>query len=259
MENAGLTKNPHIVMKDQDFESLNEMVKMFNKPEIGVAILDSVMAVSPISEQEGSVSDANMGRRAKMIGTWVKQMFSIVKYNKEEKIFIATNHLFANIGTIPGTYTPGGRTLQGFTSLHLKIQKARKGMKPITFDNGSWLLSGSVEETNFGAKGMGFNLFVVGGWGVHRGITAIYDCLSFGLAEEDKGNISIGGKKVGKLKTMVNDFTKDENFEPFLFTINENLSSLTAYDSKKKPVKKEKEVEEEEEVDEKGAQEVWDA
>lgn len=257
MENCGLTVNPHIVMEGQDFESLNGMVKEFAKPEIGVGILDSVMAVSPISEQEGSVSDANMGRRAKLIGTWVKQMFGVVKHSKEEKIFIATNHLFANIGTIPGTYTPGGRTIQGFTSLHLKIQQARKGMKPITFDNGSWLLSGKVDNTNFGSKGSEFNLFVIGGWGVHKGITAIYDCLSFGLAEEDKGNISIDGKKVGKLKTMVNDFTKDENFEPFLSTISENLPSLTAVDSKKKPAKKEKE--EEEEVDEKEAQETWDA
>lgn len=264
MENCGLTINPHIVMEGQDFESLNGMVKEFSKPEIGVGILDSVMAVSPISEQEGSVSDANMGRRAKLIGTWVKQMFGVVKHSKEEKIFIATNHLFANIGTIPGTYTPGGRTIQGFTSLHLRLSQARRGMKPIFFDGGGWLLNGKVDNTNFGEKGREFNLFVIGGWGVHKGLTALYDCLGFGLATEERGVVSLNGTKVGKIKTLVEDFTHTEKFDPFVSALADNLDTLLKPVESKKKTKKGKdedveEDEEEEKVDEKAVQELFDA
>lgn len=264
MENCGLTIDPRIVMEGQDFESLNKMVKDFQKDDVGVAILDSVMAVSPISEQEGSVSDANMGRRAKLIGTWVKQMFGVVKHSEDEKIFIATNHLFANIGTIPGTYTPGGRTILGFTSLHLRLSQARRGMKPIFFEGGSWLLNGKVDNTNFGEKGKEFNLFVIGGWGVHKGLTAMYDCLGFGLATEERGVLKLEDKSYGKVKALVGGYANDKLYEDFHAVLEKNLAELSTPVATPKKAKKGKadeveDDEDEEKVDEKEAQELFDA
>lgn len=227
LEWAGMTINPYLVFEDEDYKSLDKMSDVFAQDDVGVGVLDSVMAVSPISEQEGSVQDANMGRRAKITSVWVKQMFHVVKHAKEEKIFIATNHIFPMLGTIPGTYTPGGKSLLGFTSLHIKLSPARKGMKPIYYDNPTaWLMNGKVENSNFGPKGREFNMFIIGGLGIHRGLTAVYDCLKYGLAEESKGVIYIDGDKIGKIRGMVEDFQNLDQFAPFHAILEENKMAL---------------------------------
>lgn len=248
LEWSGMTINPYIVFEDEDYKSLDKMSEMFAKDDIGVGILDSVMAISPMSEQEGSVQDANMGRRAKITSTWVKQMFHVVKHSKDEKIFIATNHLFNTLGGIPGTYTPGGRALLGFTSLHIKLAPARKGMKAVTFD-GAWLMNGKVEESNFGPKGREFNLFVIGGLGIHRGLTAVYDCLKYDLAEEVKGVVYLQGEKMGKIKNMLEDFQNADLFRPFHDILEENKLVLASGKAISKRAKKEEEPDDDEEVD----------
>ena len=246
LEWSGMTINPQIVFEDEDYKSLDRMSKVFAQEDICVGILDSVMAVSPISEQEGSVQDANMGRRAKIMSAWVKQMFHVIKHSKDEKIFIATNHLFPTIGSIPGTYTPGGRTLLGFTSLHIKLTQARKGMKPVIFE-GARLLTGKVEKANFGPEGKEFNLFIIGGLGIHRGLTAVYDCLKYELAEEVKGVVYLQGDKVGKIKNMYEDFQTDTVFVPFHKVLEEHKMDLAAG----KSVGKKSKQEDDEELDEK--------
>lgn len=226
LEWSGMTLNPYIVFEDEDYKSMDKMSKVFAQDDVGVGILDSVMAVSPISEQEGSVSDANMGRRAKITSTWTKQMFHVVKHSKVEKIFFAVNHLFTKIGGIPGTYTPGGRTLLGFTSLHIKLSQAYKGMKPVTFENSSWLLNGKIEKANFGPTGKEFNLFIIGGLGIHKGLTAVYDCLKYGLAEEEKKVVFLQGNKIGKIQNMLEDFQNKGLFQPFHDALEENKLEL---------------------------------
>lgn len=255
LEWSGMTVNPYLVFEDEDFKSLDKMSDVFAQDDVCVGILDSVMAVSPVSEQEGSVQDANMGRRAKLIGTWVKQMFNVVKHAKQEKIFFATNHLFPTIGSIPGNYTPGGRTLLGFSSLHIKVSQARKGMKPVSFDGSSWLLNGKVEESNFGPKGKEFNLFIIGGLGIHRGITAVYDCMKYGLAEEIKGTVYLQGNKTAKIKNMLEDFQNDDLFAPFHAILEENKKELAQGIT----IKKVKAEDDEEEVDTKEVDEAYES
>lgn len=245
LEWSGMTINPYIVFEDEDYKSLDEMSTVFAQDDICVGILDSVMAISPVSEQEGSVQDASMGRRAKVTSVWTKQMFHVVKHAEQEKIFFAVNHLFPQLGSIPGTYTPGGRTLLGFTSLHIKLTQARKGMKPVAFD-GAWLLNGKVENSNFGPKGREFNLFLIGGLGIHRGLTAVYDCLKYELAEEKQGTIYLQGNKMGKVKNMLEDFQNADLFKPFHEILEENKIAL----AQGKPVaKKKKQDDDEEDVD----------
>jgi hypothetical protein len=136
-------------------------------------------------------------------------------------------------------------------------------MKPIFFEGGSWLLNGKVDETNFGEKGKEFNLFVVGGWGVHRGLTAMYDCLGYGLATEERGVLKLEDKSYGKVKALVEGYANDKLYEDFHAVLQENLDTLSKPVQPKKGKKgKADEVEDDEdekEVDEKAVQELFDA
>lgn len=257
LEFCGLTKDPYIVAEVEDFKSLDKSVEMFAGDKIGVAILDSVMAVSPVAEQKGSVNDAVMGRRASLVGKWVKKMYPLTKHSKQQKIFIAVNHVFSNVGGIPGFHTVGGNTIQAYTSIHVRLQQGRKGMKPITFE-GARLLIGKVEKANFGPDGKQFNLFVIGGLGIHRGLTAVYDCLMYGLAEEKKEGDKKNSKeylylldnKMGTVKDLYADFQNEALFEPFYTALADHKQGLVNWKPKPKAKPKKEEIDDDDESEE---------
>lgn len=219
---AGLTREPAVVLEDTDEATVEALRKSFDRDRFAVGILDSVMAISPIAEQEGKAGDANMGRRAKLTSTWVKQMFHTIKTSKEEKIFFAINHLYNNLGT-PGTYTPGGKALVGFTSLHIKLQRAY----PKIENNLGWLVEGVVEQANFIPHGRMFNLYVIGGYGIHRGLTAVFDCLMFGLAEKNKQGFVVCGDYKARLSALMDHPEDNEMFEPFIQALDDNKASIS--------------------------------
>ena len=66
-------------------------------------------------------------------------------------------------------------------------------------------------------KNLTFLLFVLSGKGIHRGLTAVVDCLELGLAESQKV-IKIGDTSFGYLKNITEEAQagNEDFFQPFI-------------------------------------------
>lgn len=181
---------------------------------VGAAIFDSIGAVSPIGEQEGSVADANMGRRALLAGKFLRKAErSIQRWRDNDCNVFLTNHLHPNMG-MAGQSTVGGKAIEYHCLLQLRLYAETK------FDDGSLLDQGTIYKVRFRGDARHratFNLFIKAGQGVHVGLTALHDCLSYELAAKDNGRISMGGKSYGFLSKMIEEQWNDpELYQPFI-------------------------------------------
>lgn len=237
---SGLSGNCEFVLEDDHNKSLGKLKKVFAQEDVLGTVLDSVHALLSVAEEEGEAVDANMGRKAKMASTYIKQVYQLMTTSKQDKFFILTNLLFPNLGTM-GYHTSGGMTPNSLTSIHIKLQKGRIKNKEVSFEQGR-LLKGKVEKNNFGVTGKEFNVFVLGGYGIHRGLTAVYDCLHYGLAEEGR-KISLDGVKIASIKDMIENHRDGELFKPFVTALNEASGFSTSLDESDEGIQTPEEIE----------------
>lgn len=221
---SGLDSNAHFILQDDHNAALTELKAQFSREDTVATLLDSIASLTSTAEAEGGVEDANMGRRAKMLAVHVKQIYGALLSSKTDKAFFLTNMLFANLGSI-GYHPSGGLAPRQLTSIHLKLDRTYH-KKWIEYPEGR-LLTGKVEKNNFGKTGQEFNFFVLGGYGIHTGMTAVFDCLSFGYASEGR-SIQLNDKKYGSLKDMASDAHDEERFEPFIQTMQQAIPELIA-------------------------------
>lgn len=246
---AGYDGNVEIVMHpDSHSKTLKKLNKIYGTADVCAALLDSAYACMSTAVAEGEAEDSNMGRDAKMLATFVRQIYGDTTQSKQDKFFIITNMLFPSIGGAPrrpgmpvAMETPRGRTISGLTSIHIKLTQGYRKNKAVKSDTGR-LLAGKIEKNNFGPTNREFIVYTVGGIGIHVGLTAMYDALNYGLAEEIKGaKVAIDGEIIGSIKNLTESWEDNSVFEPFLQVIKDNKEQII---SGKKKVVKEKEVEE---------------
>lgn len=183
---------------------------------VQAAILDSVGAISPIGEQEGSVADANMGRRALLAGKFLRKAErSVQRWRDDNCNVFLTNHLHPNMG-MAGQSTVGGKAIEYHCILQLRLYAQEK------FDDGSLLDQGTIYKIRFRGDARNranFNVFIKAGKGVHIGLTAVFDCIGYEFAAKEKqtGVITMGGKSYGRLSRMIEEKWDDpELFQPFI-------------------------------------------
>jgi hypothetical protein len=181
-------------------------------------ILDSVAAISPVSELNSGSEEANMGRRAKTVSTHMRKMISFVRVNP--RLFIYTNHTLPNIAWI-GSYTPGGQGLHYLNAIRIRMKSEKFFPK-----DGSFVISGTVEKNRYGFKDRSFSAFFLMGYGLHPGMTAIWDCLKMKILTLPKGESQLRWKETGETIPKLMAYTKaaragDESvFEPFHQALN---------------------------------------
>lgn len=182
--------------------------------DVGAAVFDSIGAISPIGEQEGSVADANMGRRAKIVANFLRKAErSVQRWREDDCNLFMLNHLHPNMG-MAGQSTVGGKAIEYHCILQLRLYSEQK------FDDGSLLDQGTIYKIRFRGDARNratFNLFIKAGKGVHIGLTALHDCLSYELATKDNGRITMGGKSYGHLSKMIEEkWDDDDLYQPFI-------------------------------------------
>jgi hypothetical protein len=235
-----------VLSKKGHADSVNQLNLALSKKGYCASLLDSAYAVMSTAVEEGEVEDANMGRDAKMVSTYVRQAKGIIDAATEDKAFFITNMSFVDIGARrafgPPPYVPArGRTLMGLTSIHINLTQAYVSNKAVRFDKGR-LLNGRIEKNNFGPTLREFEVFTIGGIGIHKGLTAVYDCLSYGLATINRGKVNIFGEDVASPQEMLDDYNNHDLFVNFFKALNDNYDDIMAGTlkqvSKKKPAKK---------------------
>lgn len=239
---AGFHGNVDIVLDPTSHsKTLEKLIRSYSSKSVCMALLDSAYACMSTAVDEGEPEDASMGRDAKMISTFVRQIYDATISSKDDKAFIVTNMLFPDLGGIrrgfgpPPMSTPRGRTLPGLTSIHIKLTQQYRKNKAVRSDFGR-LVHGKVEKNNFGPTNREFDVYMIGGIGIHVGITAMFDALNYGLAEEIKGaKVAIEGEVIGSIRNLIESWEDYTVFDPFIKLIEDNEDAICS--GKKKIVK----------------------
>lgn len=185
------------------------------KKQYSVGIVDAVGSISPISEAEGDLGDANMGRRALLMAQFSRKANHIL-INNPYKSVLLVNHQHPKIGAGFGTITPGGETKKYAASVRIQLSRMRLKNKEETFPDGSYIIKGNVVKNRWGLEDRDFHLFVLAGKGVHKGLTAFYDGAILGVVNRER-TIKIGDQNFGYLKDLIaHAQSGDEDFfKPF--------------------------------------------
>ncbi len=211
LENSGFSGDVQYIQREDDEEVLDELVSALRRTK-GVGILDSIGAISPISEQKGAIGEANMGRRAMILAQFTRKCLKLLRKPDAPTIFMI-NHEYPRIGGL-GSDTPGGQVKKYLASMRVKVKRVYYKNKYAEYPDGSYVIEGKVIKNRWGYKGRTFWLFVLAGKGISKGMTAIYDSSRLDLLTLNRNIVKIGDKSFGHIKKLIQE-AQDGNEEPF--------------------------------------------
>jgi recombination protein RecA len=109
---------------DHGQDGLEMACTMANSGAFGLVIIDSVAALTPKEELEGSMEDMQVGAQARMMSKGMRKLAGAAQSTGTCVIFI--NQIREKIGVMMGNpeTTPGGRALKFFASVRLQVFSA---------------------------------------------------------------------------------------------------------------------------------------
>lgn len=204
---------------------LMDMAKDLNRETVSAVIWDSVGATQAMVQQavltdpKAEFGEAFMGKRAKLVGDVALSLRTALISKDTPSVAIAINHQHQVIGG-RGHITTGGERLKYLAGVRLMIWSAERFQADDEDDTSpalGFLVRGQVEKLRFGGKGRKFQFYIVPGYGVHPGVSAMFDAFELGLAER-KGTVKLQGKSMGYLKKDLLAYAaegKRRKFYPF--------------------------------------------
>lgn len=209
LNSVNFSGNLHITEKKNDEDNLYDVVSYLNKPEYAIGIVDSLGAISPISEQAGDIGEANMGRRAMVVAQFTRKCLPLLRPDESIKTVFLLNHYYPKIGT-RGYDTPAGEVKKFITTIRILLRRLEE------FPDGSYALEGEIKKNRWGFNGRKFYVFVLVGRGLHRGLSAMLDGIIMKKVTR-KSVIKIGGENMGRMASIVKIAKSGDEafFEPF--------------------------------------------
>lgn len=177
---------------------LTNMRNEFFEEGTKAVIWDSIAAVVSDEEAKGDFGEANWGRRAKICNQVSRSLESLIKQKSDSGVVFGINHVQQIMGG-KGHDTPGGGGFKYASAVRMMLWTAEKftvsdtDLTPIGF-----LVSGKIEKGRYGGAGRKFNVYIIPGYGVHEGATAMFDAIDLGLAER-KAVVKMNEKSLGYL------------------------------------------------------------
>ncbi len=108
-------------------EGFNVIEKMIETNSIDLIVVDSVSALVPQDELDGSIEDKNIALQARLMAKGLRVITGILAKTKTSVIFI--NQLRDKIGVMswgPKTTTTGGKALKFYASIRLAVKNGGK-------------------------------------------------------------------------------------------------------------------------------------
>lgn len=117
------TDNLVISQPDTGEQALEIAESLIRSGAIDILVVDSVAALVPKAEIEGSMGDSHMGLQARLMSQGLRKLAGIV--NSSNCIVIFINQLREKIGVMFGSpeTTTGGRALKFYSSVRLDIRR----------------------------------------------------------------------------------------------------------------------------------------
>jgi len=212
------TGNPKKVLSDG--EHLQQSNELLRKDEFCVSILDSVAAIIPISEQESDLEEANMGRRGLLMAQYSRMSLKTFRDFRETqpKTILLVNHWYPRIGS-RGYDTPGGEVKKYITTVRVLLRRKEE------FPDNSYVLEGKLYKNRWGYEDRNFYVFMVAGRGLHKGLTAVWDCIVAEKASYSRGIVKLDGEESGtRLSALVKSAKLNEDvFSPYMEALQDEV------------------------------------
>lgn len=122
-ERFGVNLKELIVSQPDSGEQAMEIVNsLVHTGQIGLIVVDSVAALTPLVELEGRMDESTVGAQARLMAKSLRKLSAIL--NKTNTTIIFINQIRERIGVFFGNNetTPGGRSLRFFASLRIDIR-----------------------------------------------------------------------------------------------------------------------------------------
>lgn len=173
-------------------------------------ILDSVGMMATVSETSGALTDANVGRRAKVIANATRRLLN--RLRERDKAFFFVNHQHAYIGGM-GYYTTGGDTMKYGSGVRLRV-----AMKESDLPLRGMLSEIIVTKLRHGgtSKESRTLMCLIPGFGISPQLSVMFDAISQGKATRES-YVKVDGKAVGRIGDLFDLAVNGEvaKFEPF--------------------------------------------
>jgi RecA/RadA recombinase len=186
----GFSGKVYVISEPDDEDQLDGLIESLRK-NCCVGILDSIGAIAPMAETKGDIGEANMGRRAFLIAQFARKGLKLFRFSKDKTILMI-NHWYPRLGGY-GFDTPGGEAKKYIASIRIKLQRKE------TFPDKSYALLGTVVKNRWGFQDQTFNAFMLAGFGLHHGMTALWDCIMYKIIKRTKSGLSLNGENIGTL------------------------------------------------------------
>ena len=104
-------------------EALTITEQLVKSGALDVVVVDSVAALAPQAELDGSMGDSHMGLQARLMSQAMRKLTSAISQTKTLCLF--TNQIRDKIGVMFGNpeTTPGGKALKFYSSVRLQVQR----------------------------------------------------------------------------------------------------------------------------------------
>lgn len=201
---------------------LMDMAKYLYQEDVGAVLWDSAGATKSmvelknVTDPKGEFGEAHMGKDAKLVTQVVSALRTVLISKETPCSAVVVNHVHGIMGG-RGHTTKGGERLKFLAGLRAMIWSSENFYKgedekiPLGF-----LVRGQMEKLRFGGKGREFQFYIVPGFGVHEGVSAMFDCLELGLAEKDgQGRVKLDGKSLGYIKSDLLTYAAEGKFRKF--------------------------------------------
>jgi hypothetical protein len=209
-------------------DTLERFIESITDSDWNVGLMDSLGAFTPSALLEGKIGDANMGVMAREIGQFTSKVVHFTRQASEPGAVFLTNHLHPKIGAMmSGQDTSGGEKKKFLAHIRIDLKRVYIGNSAVDFGD-SYLLKGHVDHNRFGFPKHDFYVFVLGGEGIHIGLTALWDCVMIGLVKlsaksiKDSVSVEMDGRSFGKMRTILKEKDNPEFFVPFINALREN-------------------------------------
>lgn len=219
LDSVAFENTCHIISGQTDEDIVDNFCEMLADDKVSGGVFDSLTAISPIAEVESSSADMNMGRRARLAGVLARKLVHLNRFRQSPVATIIISHVATPMSMTPtntGSSTTGGETKKNLSKVRIKLRKMPEPTMTELDDN-AYVIEGMVEKFNFGKDKRKFYCVVLGGKGIHVGLTAVYDCKMLKMASFGK-SVTLNGEKFGNIRTLIQKAHAGETeiFQPFI-------------------------------------------
>lgn len=224
------------IMTHEDI--LMVMAKDLLKDDVSSVVWDSVGATQSMAQQatltdpNATFGEAFMGKDAKLVSQVASALRTALITKETPSVAIAINHQHAIIGG-RGHITKGGERLKYLAGTRIMIWSSEVFREDDTDDTSAsigFLARGQIEKLRFGGRGRKFQFYIVPGYGVHPGVTAMFDAFEWSarlkkakinvpyMTAERSARVKLDGKNLGFLKKDLLEYAaagKRRKFYPF--------------------------------------------